>query len=502
MRPGKSRRAACRRRLRGSRISVAVSGWAILCLAPLCGAQPFLSLSDAVREAVEKSPEVARALIAARQAGLQEPLLLAETDPDFFGLMNWKKDESPRAAPVVQGEESRESVFDLGITQRTLLGTTARLAWTNNRLSSPSAFRPLDPTVDSRLTLSVDQPLLRYFWGRPDKARRGLYRAATRAAESQAATAVENTVLAAGKAYVTYYFAHENLNVALDSRASSKKLLDVYQDRTRYGLADSSDLAQAEASLEVDEAEVLLSTSLLERARLSLLAVLHRQGESSAGEVAVSTPTLDLVLPTSEPDAVALGLNSRPDLEAARARLEAAQWNERVGILDTLPELSFLGSYGMAGLDTGYSPAWKDLSQWDNPVVSAGLAFRVPFAGRKEKLERKSGALTLEDARQELARVTEAALRDIRDQMEARRLALERVSVRRRIVAIERKKLEAERANFRRGRSSTDLLVRFQKDLQRAQTLALLAEADELMTQVELARATGGLARAWGTTRD
>jgi outer membrane protein TolC len=69
-------------------------------------------------------------------------------------------------------------------------------------------------------------------------------------------------------------------------------------------------------------------------------------------------------------------------------------------------------------------------------------------------------------------------------------------------VAIERKKLEAERANFRRGRSSTDLLVRFQKDLQRAQTVALLAEADELMTQVELSRATGGLFRAWGTTHD
>ncbi|MBL0059367.1 MAG: TolC family protein [Elusimicrobia bacterium] len=478
------------------------AGTAILLFAAFSWGQSPLSLADSVREAVEKSPEVARAMIAARQAALQEPLLLSETDPDFFGLYNWKKDESPRAAPLVQGEKSEETAFDLGITQQTLLGTTARLAWTNNRISNPSAFRSLDPSVDSRLTLSVDQPLLRYFWGRPDIARRSLFRASTRAAEAQAATAIENIVLAAGKAYVTYYYAQENLKVALESRTSSKKLADVYQDRKRYGLADDSDLAQAEASLEVDEAEVLLSTSLLERARLSLLAVLHRQGESSAGEVAVSTPTLDLVLPTSEPDAVALGLNSRPDLEAARARLEAAQWNERVATLDTLPELSFLGSYGMAGLDTGYSPAWKDLSQWDNPVVSAGLAFRVPFAGRKEKLERKSGALTLEDARQELARVTEAALRDIRDQMEARRLALERVSVRRRIVAIERKKLEAERANFRRGRSSTDLLVRFQKDLQRAQTVALLAEADELMTQVELSRATGGLFRAWGTTHD
>lgn len=477
-------------------------GAAVLFLSPLCWGESSLSLVEGVREALEKSPEVARAMIAARKAALQEPLLLSETDPDFSGLYNWKKDESPRAAPLVQGEESEENVFDLGITQRTLLGTTARLAWTNNRLSNPSAFRPLDPSVDSRLTLSVDQPLLRYFWGRPDIARRSLFRAATRFAEAQAAAVIEYTVLAAGKAYVTYFYAQENLKVALLSKTSSKQLVDVYQDRKRYGLADDSDLAQAQASLEVDEAEVLLSTSLLERARLSLLAVLHRQGESSAGEVVVSTPTLDLVLPTSENEAVTLGLRSRPDLQAARAGLEAAQWSERVVTLDTLPELSFLGSYGMAGLDTGYSPAWKDLGQMDNPVMSAGLAFRVPFAGRKEKLERQSGALALEDAQQELARVTEAALRDIRDQMEARRLARERVVVRRRIVAIEWKKLEAEKANFRRGRSNTDLLVRFQKDLQRAQTLALLADADELMTQVELARATGGLFRAWGPARD
>jgi outer membrane protein TolC len=475
---------------------------ALLFSVPMLWGQPPLSLMDGVREAVEKSPEVARAMISARQAALQEPLLLSETDPDFFGLYNWKKDESPRAAPLVQGEESEETAFDLGITQRTLLGTTARLAWTNNRLSNPSAFRPLDPSVDSRLTLTVDQPLLRYFWGRPDIARRGLFRASTRAAEAQAAIVIENTVLAAGKAYVTYYYAQENLKVALESRASSKKLLDVYLDRKRYGLADESDLAQAQASLEVDEAEVLLSTSLLERARLGLLAVLHRQVESSPGEVAVSTPTLNLVLPVSDNEAVALGMSSRPDLQSARARLEAAQWGQRVTTLDTLPELSFLGSYGMAGLDTGYRPAWKDLGQMDNPVMSAGMAFRVPFAGRKEKLERKSGALTLEDAQQELARVTESALRDIREQMEARRLALDRVGVRRRIVVLERKKLEAEKANFRRGRSSTDLLVRFQKDLQRAQTLALLAEADELMTQVDLARATGGLLGAWVPRRD
>lgn len=474
----------------------------VFLLAPFGWGQPALSLVDGVREAVEKSPEVARAMIAVRQAALQEPLLLSETDPDFFGLYNWKKDESPRAAPLVQGDESEETAFDLGVTQRTLLGTTARLAWTNNRLSNPSAFRPLDPSVDSRLTLSIDQPLLRYFWGRPDIARRSLFRASTRAAEAQAATVIENVVLVAGKAYVTYFYAQENLMVALESKSSSKKLVDVYQDRKRYGLADESDLAQAQASLEVDEAEVLLSTSLMERARLSLLSVLHRQGESSAGDVVVSTPTLDLALPVSENEAVALGLSSRPDLQSARARVEAAQWSERVATLDTLPELSFLGSYGMAGLDSGYSPAWKDLGQMDNPVMSAGMAFRVPFAGRKEKLERKSGALTLEDARQELARVTETALRDIRDQLEARRLALERVVVRRRIVAIERKKLEAEKANFRRGRSNTDLLVRFQKDLQRAQTLALLAEADELMTQVDLARATGGLFRAWGLHRD
>ena len=177
-----------------------------------------------------------------------------------------------------RGEESEETAFDLGVTQRTLLGTTARLAWTNNRLSNPSAFRPLDPSVDSRVTLSIDQPLLRYFWGRPDIARRSLFRATTRAAEAQAATVIENTVLAAGKAYVTYFYAQENLKVALESKSSSKKLVDVYQDRKRYGLADDSDLAQAQASLEVDEAEVLLSTSIMERARLTLLSVLHRQG--------------------------------------------------------------------------------------------------------------------------------------------------------------------------------------------------------------------------------
>ncbi|MDX6770929.1 MAG: hypothetical protein SF051_15460, partial [Elusimicrobiota bacterium] len=136
-----------------------------------------LTLTEASRLAIERSAEVQAARARRDAAGLEEPLLLSNLDPKLGAAYHYQDDRSPRSQPVFQGVRSRLDRWETSLSQTTLLGTEARMVWRNERLVNPSAFRPLDPTVDSRLALELKQRLLRYFWGRPDIARRSRARA-------------------------------------------------------------------------------------------------------------------------------------------------------------------------------------------------------------------------------------------------------------------------------------------------------------------------------------
>lgn len=471
---------------------------AILALtAVVSSAQPIstvtLTFADAVRESLETSPEVKVALSRAQEAGLEEPALLAELDPRFMGSYAISDDRSPRAAPVFQGSYSRTERWETGISQNTLLGTQARLVLRNERLQNPALFRILDPTVDSRLNLELEQPLLRHFWGRPDTARRRRARALEAAARGELRRAKEAAVLRAARAYLELHNAQGQLLLKQNGVADARRLLEKYGEKRRYGLAEESDLLQARASLELQEIELLIAGSQLENARHALQAALpQRRGQ-----------VLEVVLPSGLPaDAPAQPEDTviwrRSELESARAQREYQEWNLRVARLDTLPDFSVNASYGAAGLNTNYDAAWRDMSSFDHAVKIAGVSLVVPFSYRRERVTRRQAELRLEAARAEEKRLEIAVRKEVRDARQNLELARRRLTAGRRLAEIERRKYQAEQANARRGRSSTDLLLRFLQDVRRADSDLLRAELEQALARLELARSTGGLLEGLG----
>lgn len=452
-----------------------------------------LPLSAVVLEAVEKSPEVERVRFSAARAGLEEPFVLANLDPHVEALYNQRQDRAPRAAPVFQGEFARNEILSVGIRQNTLIGTEMRLQASQERLENPASFRLTDPTVESRLSLDVRQALLKNLWGRPDKAIRAQARAGVRAAQAAVRSAVEETALTAVRAYADLYAAREAVSVTEEGVRSAQRLVDVYGEKKRYGLVETSDLAQAQSLLEVQRAELLLAQSAQERAEIALAALLFRAREGFTQGFPVVRPEFSTPMPDSLAAALERGLSRRPDMAGVQARLDAARAGERLAKLNSLPELAFVGSLGYAGLDGTGAPSWQDMTELDHPIVSAGLTLNVPILFRKEKLDKEEGRLRTEDARSDVRRVERDAAREIRDAWENWRFQVERRAARQRIVAIEKQKFDAETERFRQGRSSTDLLVRFQQDLVRARLLDLRSDMDEVLSRVALIRASGDL---------
>ena len=468
---------------------MAMAGLAFLILGASAAAAP-ITLPEAMRLAVERSPEAAAARARRDSAALEEPLLLSNLDPKVLGSFSYQDDRAPRTAPAFQGARARTERWEAGLSQTTLLGTEAKLAWRGERLVNPSAFRPVDPTVDSRLALELRQRLLRYFWGRPDVARRSRARAGASAAAADFSQARSAAAAAAAAAVVELRAAQQLQDIRERSVADARLLLARTEEKRRYGTAEASDKLQAQAAVEAAETELLLALSARERARHALAAALREEGPAGAIEVS-SAPLSGLpaeqALPASEAEALA----SRPDLDAFRSRRDALSWAARVARLDTLPDLTLDASYAFGGLDSGYGGAWRDMRGWRHPVAAVGMSVVVPLTFRQERLTRRQAALAFLAAEAELAAAETAARRAWRDGRELLDLSRRRLAAARRLEGIERDKLSAGETDFRSGRATTDLLVRFQQDLRRARAELVRAEADEALAVIDLARQAG-----------
>ncbi|MCG3205071.1 MAG: hypothetical protein KCHDKBKB_01788 [Elusimicrobia bacterium] len=440
--------------------------------------------------ALAHSPELKAALTELQISRLEEPLFLSELDTQLESGYQRTDDQSPRAAPLFEGTRSQLETFHVDLAQKTLIGTEARLAWANESLDNRSQFRVLDPSAGSILSLQIKQNLLRYLWGRPDVSRRKRYRSNVTAQIEKVRHLSTELVANATRAYLEVQFALQRVHIAGEGLAIAEKLLQSNNEKIKFGLVEESDVAQSLASVEAEKTEILVAQSFLKSKQNALAEII---GESISVSSATSM-TLPVPLPLSSLDSsLQEALINRGDIKSLEASVQAAEWAARSEVLETLPQLSLNASYGMAGLDYTYNGAWDDLGGFDHPVKSIGFQFISPLGYRKEKLLRKNKKLELEYIRQNLERTKLMVDREVRDAWENVQMNRLRLTARENLVSLHRKKFIAERDNFRRGRSTTDILVRFQQEIHQAELLLARAQADQQMAEIDLARATGTL---------
>ncbi|MEK7389330.1 MAG: TolC family protein [Elusimicrobiota bacterium] len=453
---------------------------------------PGPSLLETLRAAAAASPEVLAATRRRDEAALEEPLLLANLDPKAIASYAAIDDRRPRAVPAFEGSRARIDRWEAGLTQTTLLGTEAKLAFQSERLVNATAFRPLNPTVDSRLTFEFKQRLARYFWGRPDRARRARARSGVAAAQAALERTLSDALLRAARAHVELAYADALVAIRERGVEDAKRLLEKYEERRRFGLAENSDVLQAKASLELQEIEAMVARSLAERARVSLGAAVF----SSSTPRGLRAGPVDFIPSRS---ALAVGeaeaMSRVPELMIARHRAESLRWSARLARLDTLPDLSLDASYSFAGLETGYRRSWSDMSTWRHPVSMVGMSVVFPLGFRHETLTRRQADLQLAQAEAEVASIEASARRRWRDVGEQLSLSSARVAAARRLFELEKRKYDSGLEDFKRGRASTDLLVRFQQDIRRAEADLLRAQTDERTALFEAADASGQLTR-------
>ncbi len=464
--------------------------WMIL-TAVQYGAAETWTLEKAVRQSISASAELAALHENLKLAELEEPGLLANTDPRLVGELAKGEDWSPTPVPQITGRRSLEESAELGIAQKWLTGTEAKIALSGNRYDSDAAFRSFNPSYADRFSFELRQPLARNFWGRPDKSLRRRARSNVDAARARYGRASELLALRTAFAYIEALYVQEELRIQEGTLGDLKLLLKRQEEKRKFGIAEETDILQTRSAIQLKELDIRITRASLEIAKQNLLTLMSvEQPEPGTEFQAIpSAPRKEYNLNA----VIQRAVDNRQDILALKAQVSALEADLKATRLNGLPSIDLTGRYALSSLDSGFSSSAEDLVARGKPVFRIGLKLEIPLLRKSEKVSVQSALHRLAQARHTLAESVLQTKKDIRNSWELYHLNTQKADALKEVVQIQKAKYAEEEKSFQRGRSSTDMLIRFQTDVQQSESRRVRAQFDEIAADLALNAAAGTL---------
>lgn len=188
------------------------------------------------------------------------------------------------------------------------------------------------------------------FWGK----NRAAIAAATSDAEAARADAAAARLLVSVSVAATYADLarlHADRDVLADTLAIREKTLSLVSERVKYGFDSDADLAQAEAGPPAARSDLAAADEAIGLTRNRLAALL---GAGPDRGLTIARPAQASLKPFGLPANIAADLlGRRPDIVAARWRVEAAASRIHVARAQFYPNINLLGLVGFDALGIG-----------------------------------------------------------------------------------------------------------------------------------------------------
>ena len=294
------------------------------------------------------------------------------------------------------------------------------------------------------------------------------------------------------KAYSDLGQAHIVRDLAVDDLKRTRQMLDLSKRRLSSGIDSEYQYQQTESLEASSQSQLIDAEKQLQSAKIAL-AVLLGKGPDRGDELArpavlkPSAVAVPAVLPAEL-------LGRRPDLVAARWRVEAASKNIDASKTRFYPNLNLSASAGAESLlgDAMLGSASRFFSI--APTISLPI-----FDGGRREAGVKSASAQLDGATAQYRGQVLNALREVEDQLAALRLLAQQTEAQDRAVASATRATKLSDVRYRNGLvSQLDLLDARRSEL-RNRRQALDVRSTQYQSTVVLIRALGG---GWGDAGD
>jgi NodT family efflux transporter outer membrane factor (OMF) lipoprotein len=321
-------------------------------------------------------------------------------------------------------------------------------------------------------------------WGR----NRAAYAAATSEAQAAALDARQARLMLSTGIALAYFdlgrlIAERDVRkAALDVRTTTRKLVD---NRMANGLETRGSLRQADAGVATARAELTGAEQAVALRRNQIAALI---GAGPDRGLDIAPPALDVPPQSGLPAGVTTDLiGRRPDIAAARERVEAAASRIKVARADFFPAIRLNALIGLQslGLDT--------LFEKDSTFGSAGPAISLPiFHGGALKGRYTAARGTYDEAVADYDRTVLTAYQQVADAVTGQRLVGQRLEDARAALTASEEAYKIARLRYEGGLSNYLEVLTVEDRLLQARLAVAALDAEARSLDIGLIRALGG----------
>lgn len=472
-----------------------------------------LTLADAIRRAIENNNEIeiAKTDVKIAQSSLRS--LLGGYDPTFTTNPRYTNSVQPQTSTLGGADLSgttRSNEFRFDSNVRTAIkpgGGDLTVSFNNNRQQTNFRFSQLNPTFNSTLGITYNQPLLKNRSIDATRRQVRIQRKRLDQSEIDFSRQTTDTVNQVQRAYWDLVFALRDQQNKTSNLNLAKENLRQIEAKITAGAAAPLQKAEIETELANRESDVLLAIQQVGAAENTLKKLIFK--DSGSNEWGLQ------LVPTDKP----AFSDDRFDLDAAvkeavanRYELKRLQLESDINKIDQKyftnqlrPQVDLTTTYNLVGVSGtllgtagsvpqrfigGYGQALNNLGAGDTRTVIVGLTVSFPVLGRKTHADLATSKLQESRIAAQTRSQEEAVIVEVRNAVQAADTARQRVLAARRARENAEIQLEGERKLFEVGRSTQFLLFQRENSLANARNSEIKAETDYNKALADLQRVT------------
>ena len=473
---------------------------------PAQGPVRRLSIDDAVATSIEQNLDLQVQRFNPELQDLSTAQFKAAYTPNFVSTLSTADSTQPStnilSGGTASGITSGQSLFNLGVSSLTSwYGGSYDVRWNNGRNTTNNQFSTFNPQLNSSISATYIQPLLRNF--KIDGARQQLLvsQKNKEISDVQLQQSIAATVRNVRNAYYDLIYALGNLAVQNQSLDLARQSLKDNRARVEIGTMAPLDIVQAEAEVATREESVILAEAAIERAQDTLRALVFNPKSADFWTARIEPTDTVTFQPTTVDieGATKNALGQRTDVVAARKNLEANDVNIRYFKNQSLPDVTASVNYNaratgglqvtrardpLTGLPTGAITSSVEQSYFstlgntfagDFPGWSLQVDVAYPIGKSTQEAQLARARLQNTQAERQIQSLELQVSTQVREFGRQVLTNAKRVDATRSSRVLAERRLEAEEKKYQAGMTSSFFVLQAQRDLNIARNSELLA---------------------------
>lgn len=392
-------------------------------------------------------------------------------DTYLTGSASYNLNKEKQLNPIF-GNRTDTVTWNLGLSKElsptgTTLGLSLNNEWTKTTGSIVVGGQPLIPgfgRYEPVLGISLSQPLMQNAFGMNDRGQVQEARHGYASADHEIRYEVDKVIYKALTDYWMLYFTRHQMKALKRAIGFAQEFLNATLEERKLGIAEETDVLNARANL------------LTVKTEYDAYREIERTAEEDLRTDLELEPGQELVLSDKLPpkirirggieDMIAEAMTRRGDYLATIEELRRQRVRLKMARNKRWPQLDLVSTLDLNEISRSYASA---LGGMDSPNVSVGLMLSVPLenraaraGARRAEADKARALYALKDLENKIANQITHLAQAVGD-----RLTI--VETARKALSLNLEKQKLELAKFKQGRSSTDLVKRFQDDTIRSQ---------------------------------